>query len=657
MDPKDLQALLAKVQLASQKGVSPDVLDQYVYEQSQGALSSVADLQKQAGISTAPNTNVNLRNIARSAGMGATFGWLDELAGLWALAKKQPGAMLKAMALESGGPVSPGAAVAPVVLSNANAQAGDPYTKERDAVRNNYAAFKAAHPVVNGVSEVAGSLAIPVGGELAAGGKGAMEGAGLLSTLLRGAGTSAAAAGTSSLGYAPDLSPESMKRAGLATVAGGALGLGMAGAGRWISSLRNSNAGARLVRALQDGGGVAPLEAADAAMTAAGRGGIRVPADLSPRLQQLADFAANNNPDVRATYLPQLETRGAGQGGRLMSDLTDLFGSTPDAAAKREALVAARRAIANGPDGYDALNRAAGQITDPRLIKILRRPVVRGVFNDAVRTGDIAGLKEQIPNFRTLNELRQALDDAANKAFTSGATNRGAALRAATDELTGIMEDNVPGFRALQDQYRVASAPINAMDDAAKMLKTVDVRQLQRTMAGMTPDAQDAFRHTLASGMVDDLNATATNRNVAQKFLFASPDMEAKMRVVFGDEPTFQQWMDRVRAERAMAMTRDAFGNSLTHFRDMEAGGVSEGLRTYATPGHIMPELMGRIPLFTSRQQAGRAAAKMAPLLFKQGMPLQDFLQAIRELAAQGNAGPLSRTYLPAVGGSLLGQQ
>lgn len=656
MDPKALQALLARVQLAQQKGAPADLLDQYVHEQTQGALSSVEDLQRAANPAAQPNTNVNLRNVARSAGMGATFGWLDELAGLWALTKKRPGAMLKSLALASGGPVSPGAAEATATAGMADQAAGQPYEHERDAVRRNYEAFKAVHPVVNGVAEIGGSLALPVGAEMAAG-KDALQGAGLLSTLGRGAATGAAAGGAAGLGYAPDLSPESMKRAGISALFGGALGLGSSAAARWFAALRNSNAGTRLARALQDGGGVAPLEATDAAMTAAGRGAIRVPADLSPRLQQLADFAANNNPDVRATYMPQFETRSAGQGGRLLSDITDLLGSTPDAAAKREALVASRRALASGPEGYAALDRATGQITDPRLVKILRRPLVRGIFNDAVRTGDIAGVKEPIPNFRTLNELRQVLDDAANKAFKSGATNRGTALRSATDELTGIMEDNIPGFRALQDRYRVASAPINAIDQASEMLKTVDVRKLQRTMAAMTPDAKDSFRYALASGMVDDLNATATNRNIAQKFLFASPDLDAKMRVVFGDEATFERWMERVRAERTMAMTKGAFGNSLTHFRDMEAGGVSEGVRTYMTPRGILPEVMGRVPLLTSRQQAQRAAARMAPILFKQGMPLQEVLAAIRQLAEQGNAGPLGRTYVPAAGGQLFGQQ
>lgn len=609
--------LLADLKKYRANGAPTDLLDRFVREETAGRYNTAREFERDAKLS--------VKNVGRAGLMGALWGFLDEVVA----------------AAKSGLVTSPG-------------QPGnfDPaaYAGAREDILRPYETFREVNPATSMVAEMAGGMALPVGSGVNA----ARAGAGVLPAVGRGAVVGAGAGGLAGLGYAPDLSPESLASAGISSAAGAVLGGTMAGATDLASLIARGSGGRRLARAVVASGGEPGVRASGARMAAAGRGDVSVLADLSPQLREAADFAATQNPAVRARYMPAMEQRAAGQAERMLDDVSDVLGVTPNAGARRDVLDATRRVMENSPtSGYAALEARVGRVEDERLGAFLKRPIVRRAFERAKEEGLLAGDAPLEPTFRTLNSLRKTLVSQAQSNWTAPGGNRdlAAALSTAATDLGTILKERVPGFADLQARVGGVLRETGALDRAAEFVGRADVRELRRVWAALDPAEREQFRYGLASNLVDDLNATATNRNAARSYLFASKNVEERLRIAFGSDENFAKWMQRVRAEREMALTSDVFGGSATARR--AAAASDPNVQGVLSPIGGARRAALAIGSAAHRQ---RTAGQMGASLFGGG-DLERILREIRELAARQSGGVGSQVLAPAAAGLLTGRQ
>jgi hypothetical protein len=563
--PNEVKRLQAMIQEALKNGYSREEVS--------------AQLQADRGITLEKferMTRVTLRNLLRSGAMGSTLGFADELIG--------------AMEKASGRQPS--------------------YRDARDAVRQPYELFRAAQPAANFAAEAAGGLLGPglgVGGTvsrapglLRAAGQGALAG-----------GLTGAAAGA---GYADEMTdvPGGMLKG---TLFGSVLGAGVGAGSEGLLRMARGGAGARLTSAIDAGGGEDALRRAAGEATAAGRGRVNPVGSLTPYLRGEAEFAATRSPAVFGKYGPPTARARAGDAERLIRDVSDITGAP---AVGREGLTAAR-AAEFGPV-YDAIAQTAtpiGAEHTARFLDIVKRPYVGSAYQEAVAEGVLAGGQATQPGFAALNNLRQHLRGAQEKAFTANDGARGAAFRQAANDLESLLEDAVPEFRAVQSAYRDASRPVNI----------IDLARLETARQGRSAPMLD----------------------------HASRDLRRDLLREFGSAKQYRDFMRRVAKEGELAQfMAQVFGNSATARRTLSAGGVQpEDVVGAATrPASLLSRVAERA---VPRAVHERAARQMAPLLFAPSSSIDDVIRQLRNLSRRQSAGPLTRGAIPSTMGLLSG--
>jgi len=626
------QVLANAHQLRAIHGWSQADTDQYVQEQTgQPTMTDLATSLSDYAVS--PEAPSGGAAFATGVGRGASIGFADRLSG--AVDAFLEGAKQRAV---SGGLYDPSGIA-------------DAYSRGRDEARQYYAAADQAHPVLSTLGKVTGgiaSAAIPIGSVAKAGT--------LAQAGLRGAATGAGFGVAGGLASSSDLfTTDALKRAGVEGLIGGGLGFGLGAAGEWLAR-RLSGVG---LAAQQLGKYTNPAVMAqtEGALDRAGRLSQAVPADLSPETQALGDAAINAAPaDVRAQLQGAIAARNQGQPQRLAQDLEDLYGQTLNGPKRIADLRAVVQQIERDPVlGYEALDRATGPITDPRLLEFMQRPKIASLYQGVLDQLGMAGTEQptQGLSFTALNGLRRTLKDAASAAYAHGGAGgfTGAAYSQAAQDLGGILADNVPGFEELQ---HAVGHHLNLIETAENALETLEEKTpaaLAESMNQMSPDQLQEFRYALASKLRDQFVSMRTSQDATKRIL-EDPNLRARLEAVFGDDQTFQRFLGQVNAERIFRQTGNTFGSQTAQRLNTaeafgETGGPSLGLT--ASPQGVHPFLF----LHPPGVPRSETAAAMAKALYTPGT-LSDFLDRLRGLQAAGNAYRIAPTSLVG-GGAALG--
>lgn len=615
-------------QRASAAGVSltPADLDAYVREETKGQYTlddAQAYLSKHM---TTFDPGITPRNVGRSLAQGALGDWADELLG------KLPEAIGGGQGAE-------------------------------EEMRLNQAIYHNAHPTADTIGKVAGGVGAGV-----ALGAAAPEIA-ILSRVLPEAGTVAGAAARAAAGGAAfgavsgagEGETASERRRGAArgaatgAVAGGVLGGAAGAATRLVSPA--AKAARRLANAVEESGGVDALKASNAALAAAGRGKDVIAGDLSPATQMLTRFAANNNPNTYVRAAEKLNARQPNMSERLLDDTEDLLRggkiwpeATTDAGARAEELAKSKAAFAASDEGYEGLRKAGVTFKPSEIAPFLSEPSVKAAWRLARRAGDITNgsplddLFETMSNpvlevargasskaggkvpravtFEDMHQFKQLLDDKAATAFRSGQGSLGKAYATVRDAVRQAMIEKVPGYAVVDAKYVAMSRLETMLQQGVESFNRTGVRELASDVAQMSPEELAQFRHGLASKLVDSLRDAQTNRDAAKRLMDASVSMQEKLKVIFGDEATFNQFMSRVKAESQMAKTKAAIGGSQTHLLGADAefdplphvpGVVTHGPLGLLTG--LMHHTLGR----ASKNQTSKAAALVGDKMLTQG--------------------------------------
>lgn len=416
--------------------------------------------------------------------------------------------------------------------------------------------------------------------------------------------------------------PDALAAAAPTAAAGAALGAGVYGGAKLTNRvLPKTVAERRIGRAVQQSGGVEPLLRELQNYEQAGRGDIVTLGDLSvPLGEQGADFTATRNERARTSLLQLHRDRQRGVPARLLGDVKELV---PGGYSSADFLInlskQSQRDFAAGPTGFQGLrdaNPAINPAEAPRLATFIESPRLEKLWRDAA---DVAGLgpkpKADALSFETLQDLKERLDDATDVAFRTGRGNLGDRLRSARDELVDILSKAVPGYEQVAAQYAQFAQHQTAVEAGLEAWNNhaIQLPDLARQIADMTPEQRAAFQRGMVSGYVRDIENARTNRNLANEMMSRSAILQRKLEIVFGNQQNFEEAVKRFGLEASMNRMGQYVGGSATA-RRLSAPGTDVGEAVVEAGAHtphrgIYYSTLGKIPEF----HAERVASRMEP--------------------------------------------
>jgi len=253
----------------------------------------------------------------------------------------------------------------------------------------------------------------------------------------------------------------------------------------------------------------------------------------------------------------------------------------------QDALVATMRARA--APAYQEAYRV-GEVFDPQITSLLELPQYRGAWNTArrlaendasaaqaraIRTGsafdpedyrlreiyrvtgknpdtgeDILELAQTVPDVRTLDYMKRALDAQINAGFSSPdavARTSAASLRDMRDALRDRTKELVPEYRRAVDEYRGDVEVLNALRTGMDDFGRLDHEEIAKLFNGMNVSEREAFRTGAARNIYGTIMNPSGNFNSAQR-LIGSPETRQKLEAMF-DSPAqynlFQAALER----------------------------------------------------------------------------------------------------------------
>ncbi len=390
-------------------------------------------------------------------------------------------------------------------------------------------------------------------------------------------------------------------------------------------------------------------------------------ADIGNATRARAGVGLRTPSDAQSQSLDTVAARQAGQGQRLIGDITNNVAPRTDVYALDKALTEQRanealplrdKALFNegqpvlaGPEADNAgvLRTLGVEETLPLAVRQSRIPedatlqqlarlpfaqralhASRKLAQEEVNLRSVLGQPiDDLPDvsapgaqldMRTLDYVKRYLDKEVN---TLGRGADGNTFKAAEfaqvkqlrDALRDRMRQLVPEYGDYLDAYRTSSSMKDSLE-AGRNYGNLDAEQIAAEQAARSPAEQELYRVGAARDMVDTVNATADNRVPADR-LVNSPESRAAVEALGLPETNFQRFINAVTKERNLsALTREAGGN-VSAARSTAAADADAGIhaRLPFNPGSPFGWLGAAGRAITDRVSATRNKAVNEELL------------------------------------------
>lgn len=630
----------------------------------------------------------------RGAYQGITANFGDELAGLNAAAGSFLGGGTAAGPLGTFvGPLVGGARLAYEGLTGNPGEATKAYEGARNAVRSDLAQAEAQYPGTTLAGNVAGAVAIPMGGML--------NGATLLARMARGAGVGAGFGALSGVGEGTTTEDRITRGVSGAILGGGAGALAppvLAGLGAATSAVASPitsavrgminperEAARRVVGSITNDmrNGTAGLTPAE--FMNAQRGGAPVSVlDLGgDTTRRLARSASNTSTEGGAALQNLADARFEGQSDRASQFIRNLVGPV-DTQATRDTLRTAAHNV-NRPAYQRAYMAPNAQVMwDDGFQQLMQAPVVQEAARKVTRTGANEAAMQGYtpvrnpfawdeqgrwtlrtdgrPNLQFWDHVQRNLRDAYDTAVRQGANNEARQITALRSELLSRLDQTVPEFQAA----RAGAARFFGAEDALSagenfVRSNMTAREGARAIAQMSPQERELFRQGFSARLIDDINNTRDRVNVLNK-IGQSPEARNKLQVALGPQG-YRNIEGFLTVEHAMDRFRGALGNSTTARQLVELGlaggagyGLSGGDLTTGGAAALAAFLVRKGGVRIDERVARRVAEMLTsndPQVLAQGvrtaMNNRAIMNALRNLDSGRIAGQQGTTAIPSM--------
>lgn len=468
----------------------------------------------------------------------------------------------------------------------------------------------------------------------------------LASPVARTAATGAVAGGLSGVGAGE--TPEERLQYGLTgTALGGGMGAGFGVAGkgaRWVGDVfseRGSVAAdaaakaeeraARLIDRQLLQAGMDPQQAANLQRLERSYGIPSIFGTSTPELAALTESVVQTPSDEQADLLRRLLEQQYGAPGRVESKVRQAI-PTPDYFASEESILNTLRSNANRL--YGAVGDV--EVRDPLLMDLLNDPDIRGAYADALANvrrdvsaaklrgedpsqyelreifdpilddqGNLVGLSptgEQVPDIKTLNQIKIALDRRIDSLYSSGQGGEATALKNLRNAFVDRLDEvGPPEYKAARAQYK-GDIEIKEALETGRTANKLRWQEVNKLVKDFSPGELEAFKTGYVQRLMQGFEDTSRKRNFARE-LIDNKNQRKKLQALM-DPTEFQVFEAALRREADLFDTtnRIVFG-SPTYKRaaakadidaQLEGGNLDEAvnLMLNPTPGNIVARAM-----------------------------------------------------------------
>lgn len=278
-------------------------------------------------------------------------------------------------------------------------------------------------------------------------------------------------------------------------------------------------------------------ERAVAATRAAQRNGVPVSiATSSDEGAELAQDVMAVRSQGRRELFDTIVEQQQGAPERVREKLQEAFPDSKDYFATEENIIKTLRT--NARHLYEEAEKFGG-VTDPRILEILKLPGFEKLMKEANdiaalkgyelsdqlapvmdATGAVVGLKPTgsfIPDVRSLNFIKQALDDQIDALYRAGNTTKAEALKDVRNELLERLDTIVPAFKEARKIYKGDLEVRDALQLGRDAFKGKGPRwqEVMRKWKDMSVGERDALRTGALQALLEPLEDTTTAKNFA----------------------------------------------------------------------------------------------------------------------------------------------
>lgn len=342
----------------------------------------------------------------------------------------------------------------------------------------------------------------------------------------------------------------------------------------------------------------------------------------------------------------------------------------------REALEAFQRELGERYSQVDMMTRGAEVVLSPgdwRRLTGLQDALDGSLATDrqriiaSVQGGPAEASATPALPVQAIDYMKRRLDDVIEGRMRSGKMGRTEArvLRNRLREVLSEVDEQVPEYAAARAQFAGDAAVEEAFEAGRSGSRSLglkgflqeDPRRVAKALEGMSPSEQEFYRRGALDAVREKLEKSADGRDLT-KILDGNTEMRARLRLLFKDDDSYRQFVDRVLEPRKRMAGTEMFvlGGSPTARIQQEQGDLAaaslEPIARVATGGvrQIGPMLLNNA--FTSRMRGvteATADALGGRLTAGAGgqAELTAVLQELREhLAAQAAAREARRRLL-----------
>lgn len=483
--------------------------------------------------------------------------------------------------------------IVPLVRGFYNYMRGDPetvkaYDEAVKRIRDEDRAAQEQHPVASTVGNVAGAVALPLGGVLNAAtlparmGRGVAVGAG--TGALYGAGEGEGAADRISRGAAGALVGGAIGGAAPPVIEGAIRGA-RAAAQPVANAVRGvfrpgDEAARRVAGSIErdmriDSQAASRLTPQEFAASHQSNGPATIMDLGGETTRALARSAANTSPEGRALLNKTINDRFETQTGRVVDWLRSTF-NYPNAEAQAEAIQQAARAANKAAYGKAFAQGRAG-IWDNELSELSQAPVVKEAVAAATKQAQnksAGGAINAQTNARWVNNgkptlefwdlVKRQIDQDINVAKRAGRSEDVKTLTEVKNALVSKLDAAVPSYPGARAGAAAAFGAEDALEAGSKfVMSSMTPAGARKALAQMSPQERQLFQDGFVSEFIASLNKVGDRRSILNK-IGESPAAREKLNIALGPQKAAELEAG-LRVEGVMDLARSAVqGNSMT---------------------------------------------------------------------------------------------